>query len=85
MVASEISRLSIQEDLSRLGLLDRAIAAYGSRSETFVYDRDPRGPGQRFVSGSSAEDYAIREILARTSTPDASGRVDETPTQQAAA
>ena len=67
VVASETSRLSIQEELSRLGLLDRMIAAFGMAAAAAVYERDPAGPGQAFVAGSRACDYATRELVARTS------------------
>ena len=66
IVASETSRLSIQEELSRLDLLDRMIPAYGMAAAGAVYERDPEGPGQIFVAGSSARDYATRELVART-------------------
>ena len=66
VVASETSRLSIQEELSRLDLLDRMIPAYGMAAAAAVYERDPDGPGQAFVAGSSAHDYATRELVART-------------------
>jgi glycosyltransferase involved in cell wall biosynthesis len=66
VVASETSRLSIQEELSRLDLLDRMIPAYGMTAAAAVYEREPEGPGQAFVAGSSAHDYATRELVART-------------------
>ena len=65
VVSSETSRLSIQEELSRLGLLDRMIPAYGMNALAAIYERDPEGPGQAFVAGSSACDYATRELVAR--------------------
>lgn len=65
VVASETSRLSIQEELSRLGLLDRMVPAYGMTATGAVYERNPEGPGQAFVSGASAQDYAARELVAR--------------------
>jgi glycosyltransferase involved in cell wall biosynthesis len=67
VVATETSRLSIQEELSRLDLLDRMIPAYGIAAAAAVYERDPEGPGQAFVPGSSAHDYATRELVARDS------------------
>jgi hypothetical protein len=67
VVASETSRLSIQEELSRLDLLDRMIPVYGMAAAAAVYERDPAGPGQAFVAGSTARDYATRELVARTS------------------
>ena len=68
VVASETSRLSIQEELSRLDLLDRMIPAYGMAAVAAVYERDPEGPGQAFIAGSSARDYATRELVARTAS-----------------
>lgn len=67
VVASESSRLSIQEELSRLDLLDRMIPAYGMTAAAAVYERDPEAPGQAFMSGSSAHEYATRELAARIS------------------
>jgi hypothetical protein len=67
VVASETSRLSIQEELSRLDLLDRMIPAYGMAAAAAVYERDPEGPGQAFVAGLSAHEYATRELVARIS------------------
>jgi glycosyltransferase involved in cell wall biosynthesis len=67
VVASETSRLSIQEELSRLDLLDRMIPAYGMAAAAAVYERDPEGPGQAFIAGSSAHEYATRELVARIS------------------
>jgi glycosyl transferase family 1 len=69
VVSSETSRLSIQEELSRLDLLDRMIPVYGLAAQGAVYEREPDGPGQAFVAGSSARDYATRELVARTTTP----------------
>ena len=66
VVASETSHLTIQEELSRLNLLDRMIPAYGMVAAAAVYERDPEGPDQSFVPGSSARDYATRELVART-------------------
>jgi glycosyltransferase involved in cell wall biosynthesis len=66
VVASETSRLSIQEELSRLGLLDRMLPAFGTAAAAAVYEREPDGPGQSYVQGSSACDYATRELVART-------------------
>ena len=65
VVASETSRLSIQEELSRLGLLNRMIPAYGMTAAAAVYERVPDGPGQQYIHGSSACDYATRELEAR--------------------
>ena len=42
------------------------IPAYGMAAVAAVYERDPEGPGQAFVAGSSARDYATRELVART-------------------
>jgi len=67
VVASESSRLSFQEELSRLDLLDRMIPAYGMTAAAAAYERDPAGPGQAYVAGSTARDYATRELVARTS------------------
>jgi hypothetical protein len=67
VVASESSRLAIQEELSRLDLLARMVPAYGMRAEAAVYERDPQGPGQSFTAGATARDYATRELIARTS------------------
>jgi hypothetical protein len=67
VVASETSRLPIQEELSCLNLLDRMIPAYGMAATGAVYERDPEGPGQAFIAGSSANEYAMRELVARTS------------------
>ena len=69
VVASETSRLPIQEELSRLDLLHRMIPAFGFAATRAVYERDPEGPGQAFVPGSSAQDYATRELVARTAAP----------------
>lgn len=66
VVTSETSRLSIQEELSRVDRLDRAIPAFGLAASTAIYERQPSGPGQSFVRGSSARDYATRELIART-------------------
>jgi hypothetical protein len=71
VVASETSRLSIQEELSRLDLLDRMIPAFGMTAEAAVYERNPEGPGQAFVAGWSARDYATRELVARTTAQSA--------------
>jgi hypothetical protein len=68
VVASETSRLSIQEELSRLDLLDRMLPAFGMAADSAVYEREPDGPGQAFVAGSSARDYATRELVARGSS-----------------
>ena len=42
------------------------IPAYGMAAVAAVYERDPEGPGQAFIAGSSASDYATRELVART-------------------
>lgn len=65
VVSTETSRLSIQEELTRLNLLDRMISAYGLMSASHVYERHPDGPGQVYVAGASARDYASRELVAR--------------------
>jgi hypothetical protein len=85
VVASETSRLSIQEELSRLNLLDRMIPAYGMVAAAAVYERDPEGPGQAFVPGLSAHDYATRELVARTDTQSAREREPRTSRDEAAA
>jgi hypothetical protein len=64
VVASETSRLSIQEELSRLDLLDRMIPVYGMNAKSAIYERDPQRPGQAFVAGFSARDYATSELVA---------------------
>lgn len=84
VVASETSRLSIQEELSRLNLLDRMIPAYGLAAAAAVYERDPDGPGQAFVPGSSACDYATRELVARTASQSAREREPGTSGDEAA-
>ena len=74
VVASETSRLSIQEELSRLDLLDRMIPVYGVNAQSAIYERDPQRPGQTFVAGFSARDYATSELaagLARDLKPEA--------------
>jgi glycosyltransferase involved in cell wall biosynthesis len=65
VVTSETSRLSIQEELSRLGLLDRMVPIYGLRAASFTYERVPSGPGQAYVEGFTAAEYADRELRAR--------------------
>jgi hypothetical protein len=85
VVASEISRLAIQEELSRLNLLDRMIPAYGMVAAAAVYERDPQGPGQAFMPGSRARDYATRELVARTATQSARDREPRTSRDEAAA
>jgi glycosyltransferase involved in cell wall biosynthesis len=85
VVASEISRLAIQEELSRLNLLDRMIPAYGMVAAAAVYERDPQGPGQAFMPGSCARDYATRELVARTATQSARDREPRTSRDEAAA
>ena len=89
VVASETSRLSIQEELSRLNLLDRMIPAFGMAAAAAVYEREPEGPGQAFVAGSSARDYATRELVARRGGDSAAaaastGSGDETAVEAAA-
>jgi glycosyltransferase involved in cell wall biosynthesis len=84
VVASETSRLAIQEELSRLNLLDRMIPAYGMVAAAAVYERDPQGPGQAFVPGSSARDYATRELVARTASQPAREREPRTSGDEAA-
>jgi len=71
VVASEASRLPIQEELNRAGLLDRMVPMYGlaARSRAHSYERIPGGPGQAFVEGFTAYDYAASELLARTAAP----------------
>lgn len=80
VVTSETSRLSIQEELARVGLLERSIPIFGLSGTlpSTRYERLAGGPGQAFVSGSTAHDYAVREILART------GMVDEPASTSAA-
>lgn len=65
IVTSETSRLAIQEELSRLGLLGRMLPLYGLRAAAFSYERVPSGPGQAYVDGFTAEDYAASELQAR--------------------
>jgi hypothetical protein len=83
VVASETSRLSIQEELSRLNLLDRMIPAYGMVAAAAIYERDPEGPGQAFVPGSSARDYATRELVARTANQSVGEREPRTSGDEA--
>lgn len=70
VIASETSRLSIQEELLRLDLLDRAVPAYGLAAAA-VYERQPAGPGQTFVQGWTARDYATSELAC----PDLDGDI----------
>ncbi len=72
VVTSESSRLSIQEELARAGLLERSIPIFGLSGTlpSTRYERLAGGPGQAFVSGATALDYAVREIQARTGTVD---------------
>lgn len=65
VVTSETSRLAIQEELSRHGLLDRMVPIYGMRGMDCRYERVPEGPGQWFTEGFSDRDYAERELGAR--------------------
>jgi hypothetical protein len=71
IVTSETSRLSIQEELSRLGLLDRMLPLYGLRAASVTYERVPSGPGQAYTEGFTAKDYAARELRARVFDDDA--------------
>jgi len=67
LVTSETSRLSIQEELSRHGLLDRLIPLFGmaAAADECRYERLPAVEGQSFVRGATAVDYARRELAAR--------------------
>ncbi len=67
-VTCEASRLAIQEELSRHGLLQLNLPLYGSNAEAAVYERMPDGPGQAFLAGSSARDYATRELRTLTAS-----------------
>jgi hypothetical protein len=74
VVTSETSRLAIQEELTRHGLLEKAIAMYGLAAAAATYERVPYGPGQAFVEGASARDYATSELRARMVDHSAPGR-----------
>lgn len=65
VVSSETSRYMIQEELSRLGLLENSLTPYGTTARHVVYERDPAGPGQQWVAGFDARDYASAELMAR--------------------
>ena len=41
------------------------IPAYGMVAEAARYERIPDGPGQSFVAGATAADYARSELLER--------------------
>lgn len=65
VIASETSRFAIQESLSIRGLLGHSVAAFGTAARRFVFERDADGPGQSFVAGFDARDYADAELAAR--------------------
>lgn len=84
VIASETSRLAIQEALSRQDLLGRSLSAFGTASRRFVFERDIDAPGQQWVSGRSAFDYAEAELAARLDAVDdaVNGVADTTDTAQ---
>ena len=65
-ITDDAARLTRMEELSRHGLLGRAIPLFGSSADQPPYERDPDGPGQVFGEGLTALDYATRELAART-------------------
>jgi hypothetical protein len=65
VVASETSRLAIQEELSRRTLLEKSISAFGTASRRFIFERDANAPGQPWRAGATARDYAEAELAAR--------------------
>jgi hypothetical protein len=60
------------------------IGPYGIAASFHVYERDANGPGQAYVAGDTAWDYATRELIARVGDdPNVAGRRRLVPIQSA--